>query len=103
MQIELHRNKVYQGVELLLLVPMLFLLAIPKCLLIFKEIFYYTSLYTFSIIVYYPKGHSYTSLIIDLTNSPFLTYQEDGAEYRAQCDTLDKLPCYLKLRTIGRT
>ena len=47
MQIELHRNNVYQGVELLLLVPMLFLLAIPKCLLIFKENFYYTSiLYT---------------------------------------------------------
>ena len=43
MQIELHRNNVYQGVELLLPVPMLFLLAIPKCLLIFKENFYYTS------------------------------------------------------------
>ena len=43
MQVELHRNNVYQGVELLLLVPMLFLLAIPKCLLIFKENFYYTS------------------------------------------------------------
>ena len=102
MQIELHRNNVYQGVELLLLVLMLFLLAIPKCLLIFKENFYYTSLYTFSII-YYPKDHSYTRLIIDLTNSPFLTYQEDGSEYRAQCATLDKLPRYLKLRTLGRT
>ena len=44
MQIELHRNNVYQSVELLLLVPMLFLLAIPKCLLIFKENFYYTSM-----------------------------------------------------------
>ena len=44
MQIELHRNNVYQGVELLLLVPMLFLLAIPKCLLIFKVNFYYTSI-----------------------------------------------------------
>ena len=43
MQLELYRNNVYQGVELLLLVPMLFLLAIPKCLLIFKENFYYTS------------------------------------------------------------
>ena len=41
MRIELHRNNVYQGVELLLLVPMLFRLAIPKCLLIFKENFYY--------------------------------------------------------------
>ena len=46
MQIELHRNNVYRGAELLLLVSMLFLLAIPKCLLIFKEFFYYTSLYT---------------------------------------------------------
>ena len=103
MQIELHRNNVYQGVELLLLVPMLFLLAIPKCLLIFKENFYYTSLYTFSIIIYYPKDYSYTRLIIDLTNSPFLTYQEDGTEYRAQRATLDKLPRYLKLRTLRRT
>ena len=47
MQIELHRNNVYQGVKLLMLVPMLFLLAIPKCLLIFKENVYYTSLYIF--------------------------------------------------------
>ena len=39
MQIELHRNNMYQGVELLLLVPMLFLLAIPKCLLILRKIF----------------------------------------------------------------
>ena len=42
MQIELHRKNVYQGVELLLLVYMLFLLAIPKCLLIFKGNFYYS-------------------------------------------------------------
>ena len=103
MQIELHRNNVYQGSELVLLVSMLFLLAIPKWLLIFNENFYYTSLYTFSIIIYYPKDHSYTRLIIDLTNISFLTYQEDGAEYRAQCATLDKLPRYLKLRTLGRT
>ena len=46
MQIELHRNNVYQSVELLLLVPMHFLLAIPKCLQIFKENLYYTSIYT---------------------------------------------------------
>ena len=44
MQSELNRNNICQSVELLLLVPMLFLLAIPKCLLIFKENFYYTSL-----------------------------------------------------------
>ena len=39
MQSEHHRNNVYQSVELLLLVPMYFLLAIPKCLVIFKENF----------------------------------------------------------------
>ena len=49
MQSELHRNIVYLSVELLLLVPLLFLLAIPKCLQNFKENFYYTSLYTFYI------------------------------------------------------
>ena len=43
MQSELHRNNVYQSVELLLLVPVPFLLAIHKCLLIFKENFYYTN------------------------------------------------------------
>ena len=43
MQSELPRNNVYQSVELLLLVPMLSLLAIPKCLLIFKENLYYIS------------------------------------------------------------
>ena len=47
MQSELHRNNVYQSVELLLLVSMLSVLAIPKCLPILKEDFYYTSLYTF--------------------------------------------------------
>ena len=47
MQIELHRKNVYQGVELLLLVSMLFLLAIPKSLPIFKENFYYTSIYSY--------------------------------------------------------
>ena len=52
MQIELHRNNVYQGVELLLLVSMLFLLAIPKCLLIFKENFYYTSIIYNSVCVF---------------------------------------------------
>ena len=43
MQSELHRNNVCQTVELLLLVPLIFLLAIPKCLVIFKDNFYYTS------------------------------------------------------------
>ena len=44
MQSELHGNVVHHGVELLLLVSMLFLLAIPKSLLILKE-FLYTSIY----------------------------------------------------------
>ena len=48
MQSELHGNVDYHGVELLLLVSMLFLLAIPKSLSILKE-FFYTSLYSFCI------------------------------------------------------
>ena len=48
MHSELHGNVVHHGVELLLLVSMLFLLAIPKSLLILKE-FLYTSLYSFCI------------------------------------------------------
>ena len=42
MHSELHGNVVHRGVELLLLVSILFLLAIPKSLLILKE-FLYTS------------------------------------------------------------
>ena len=37
MQSELHGNVAHRGVEVLLLVSMLFLLAIPKSLLILKE------------------------------------------------------------------
>ena len=48
MHSEHHGNVVHHGVELLLLVSMLFLLAIPKSLLILKE-FIYTSLYSFCI------------------------------------------------------
>ena len=44
MHSEFHGNVVHHGVELLLLVSMLFLLAIPKSLLIPKELLY-TSLY----------------------------------------------------------
>ena len=40
MQSELHGNVVHHGVEVLLLVSMLFLLAIPKSLLILKELLY---------------------------------------------------------------
>ena len=39
MHSELHRNVVHHGVELLLLVSMLFLLAIPKSLLILKDFY----------------------------------------------------------------
>ena len=45
MQSELHGNVAYHGVDLLLLVSMLLLLAIPKSLLILKEILY-TILYS---------------------------------------------------------
>ena len=48
MHSELHGNVVHHGVELLLLVSMLFLLAIPKSLLILKD-FSYTCLYSFCI------------------------------------------------------
>ena len=50
MHCELHGNVVHHGVELLLLVSMLFLLAIPKSHLILKELLY-TSLYSFCISV----------------------------------------------------
>ena len=53
MQIELHRNNVYQGVQLLLLVPMFVLLAIPKCLLILRKIFI-TLVYRQQVIVIAP-------------------------------------------------
>ena len=47
MQSELHRNNMYQSVELLLLVSMLFLLSILKCLLIVKGNFYYTRIHIY--------------------------------------------------------
>ena len=53
MQSELHGNVVHHGAELLLLVSMFFLLAIPKSLLIQKECLY-TSLYMFA----YPKNYT---------------------------------------------
>ena len=48
MHSKLHNNVVRHGVELLLLVSILFLLAIPKSLLILTE-FLHTSLYSFCI------------------------------------------------------
>ena len=54
MQGELHRNNFYQSVELLLLVPMLFLPAIPKCIQIFKENVYYKSYITCNYADYSP-------------------------------------------------
>ena len=47
MQSELNGNVAHRGIEVLLLVSMLFLLAIPKSLLILKE-FLYTSLLSIS-------------------------------------------------------
>ena len=40
MHSKLHSNVVHHGVELLLLVSMLFLLAIPKSIIILKEFLY---------------------------------------------------------------
>ena len=48
MHSQVHGNVVHHDVELLLLVSMLFLLAIPKSLLSLKE-FLYTCLYSFCI------------------------------------------------------
>ena len=83
MHSNLHGNVVHHGVELLLLVSMLFLLAIPKFPLILKE-FLFTSLYRFCI----SKGLWYIRLIPALTNLktliPFLELVEDCAEHQAQ-------------------
>ena len=70
MQSELHRNNVYQGAELLLLVSMLFLLAIPKCLLIFKETFYYTSEYfghCIQIFMIFMNQHTFVQINLQLS------------------------------------
>ena len=61
MHSELHGNVVHHGVELLLLVSMLFLLAIPKSLLILNEV---CTVFT------YPKDCGYVRLIPALTNTP---------------------------------
>ena len=61
---------VYHGVELLLLVSVLFLLATPKSLLILKE--FYTLVCT---VFAYPKDCGYIKLIPVLTNTPLLNYR----------------------------
>ena len=68
MHSELHGNVVHRDVELLLLVSMLFLLAIPKSLLILKE-FLYTIVCT---VFAYPKDYGYIRLIPALTHTPSL-------------------------------
>ena len=69
---ELHGNVACHGVELLLLVSVLFLLAIPKSLLILEE-FLYTSLYSFLHIQRTSYAYGYIRLILELTNTyPFL-------------------------------
>ena len=65
MRSELHGNVVHHGVELLLLVSMLFLLAIPKSLLILKE--FYTLVGT---VFAHPKVYGYIRLIPALTTIP---------------------------------
>ena len=56
MQSELYRNNVCQTVEILLLVPLIFLLAIPKCLLIFKDNFCYTTICMFVVMSHESYG-----------------------------------------------
>ena len=56
MHSELHGNVVHHGVELLLLVSILFLLAIPKSLLILKDFFIH-------LLFAYPKDYGYNRLI----------------------------------------
>ena len=73
MQIELHRNNVYQGVELLLLVSMLFLLAIPKCLLIFKENFI-TLVYSHISECVEPNTRTMTMVTVDVTSRTYKAY-----------------------------
>ena len=67
MQGELHGNVVYHGVEVLLLVSMPFLLAIPKSLLILRV--FYTLVCT---LLAYPKDYVYIRLILALTKTPSL-------------------------------
>ena len=67
MQDELHGKVAYHGVQLLLLVCMILLLAIPKSLLILKE--FYTLVYT---VFAYPNDYSYITLIIALSNTTSL-------------------------------
>ena len=69
MQSKLHGNLVHHDVELLLLVSMLFLLAIPRSPLIIKE---FSTLVC--IVFAYPKDYGYVScrLIPALTNTPSL-------------------------------
>ena len=92
MQSELHRHIVHQSVELPLLVPMLFLLVVPKCILMFKENF----IALLCILFVYPKNHSYIRLILELTNTPFLNLSRRWCRIKSIVHyvTLDELPRY---------
>ena len=84
MQSKYHRNVVHRGVELLLLVSMLFLLVIPKSLLILKEFLY---MYTVeSLLKDAPyKGHKSNYLPIrDKVYSPNLLCQCVSTSVRGQ-------------------
>ena len=67
MQSELNINVVHHGVEVLLLVSMLFLLAIPKSLLILKE--FCTLVCT---AFAHPIDFGYIRLVLELSNTPSL-------------------------------
>ena len=77
MSSELHRIEVYDSVELLLLVSMLFLLAIPKSPFIFKGNFITLVCTLFT----YPND---CAIILELTYTPFLSLSRRGVECMAQ-------------------
>ena len=61
-----HGNVVHHGVELLLLVSMLFLLAIPKSLLILKEFLYTSSFKNMRFIIQQNLSIPFTSVTSQL-------------------------------------
>ena len=68
MQSKLHGNVVHHGVQVLLLVSMLFLLAIPKSLLILKEVLY-TSVSVIVTVFYCQMAHEMIGHVTEKSSS----------------------------------
>ena len=85
MHSKLHGNVVHHGAELLLLVSMLFLLAIPKSPLIL-EIFYTLVCTVFA----YPKDYGYIRVILALTNTLSLNLLKIVQSIESSYATLDE-------------